>query len=134
MPFLTPWSDTSENFELLLSELQLLVNEKLEKITAEIQHVKEVSHIRSESVEQKTKQVAVKLEEKRKTVEAKQEAARIEFQKQRQAKQERFKDVLQQAHEKEELLVKVCSSVRTDCLDDTGVWCMTRCCSSANGL
>ena len=67
-----------------------------------------MNHIRSESVEQKTKQVAVKLEEKRKTVEAKQEAARIEFKKQLQAKQERFKDVLQQAHEKEELLVKVC--------------------------
>ena len=80
----------------------------IQHVNSEIQHVKEMNHIRSGSVEQKTKQVAVKLEEKRKTVEAKQEAARIEFKKQLQAKQERFKDVLQQAHEKEELLVKVC--------------------------
>ncbi len=72
-----------------------------------MEHIKKVHHIRNESVELKTKQVAVKLEEKRKTIEAKQEAARIELEKQRQAKQERFKDVLQHAHEKKEILVKV---------------------------
>lgn len=49
----------------------------------------------------------MKLEEKRKTVETKQEAARLELEKQRLAKQERFKDVLQHAHDKEEKLIKV---------------------------
>ena len=73
---------------------------------AVIEHVEQVRH-ENEKVEQKTKQVAVKLDEKRKTIEAKQEAARLELEKQRQAKQEHFKDVLQQAHVKEELLVKV---------------------------
>ena len=72
-----------------------------------MEHVKQVHDVHSESVELKTKQVAVKLEEKRKTIEAKQEAARIEQEKQRQAKQERFKDVLLHAHEKQESLVKV---------------------------
>ncbi|XP_028406363.1 uncharacterized protein At1g10890-like [Dendronephthya gigantea] len=85
---------------------QILVSERRHRITTEIEHVKQVHHVRSEIVEQKTKLVAVKLEEKRKTVEAKQEAARLELEKQRQAKQERFKDVLQHAHEKEEKLVK----------------------------
>ncbi|CAB4017225.1 ---NA---, partial [Paramuricea clavata] len=85
---------------------KILASEKHEKIVAEMEHVKQVHHVRTESVEEKTKQVAVKLEEKRKTIEARQEAARIELEKQRQAKQERFKDVLQHAHKKEELLVK----------------------------
>jgi glucan-binding YG repeat protein len=84
-----------------------LVTGKREKIVADMEHVKQVHHVHSEIVELKTKQVAVKLEEKRKTIEAKQEAARMELEKQRQAKQERFKDVLQHAHEKKETLVKV---------------------------
>ena len=58
-------------------------------------------------MEQKTKEVAEKLEEKMKATEAKQEAARIAQEKLRQAKQEHFQDVLQTAHEKEEVLVKV---------------------------
>ena len=76
-----------------------------------MQHAKQVHFTREENVEQKTKEVAEKLEEKMKIVEAKQEAAKIALEKQRQAKQERFKDVLQQAHEKEEVLVKVPFSV-----------------------
>ena len=86
---------------------QLLVDEKREKVAAEIEHVKKVNHIRSEHVETKIKEVAEKLEEKRKIIEAKQEAARLELERQRQAKQERLKDVLKFVQEKEELLVKV---------------------------
>ena len=85
---------------------KIFVSGKREKIVADMEHVKQVHDVHTESVELKTKQVAVKLEEKRKTVEAKQEAARIEQEKQRQAKQERFKDVLLHAHEKQESLVK----------------------------